>query len=65
MALNRDTMTDLNGEMHYTPQEIAKMLRVSVQLIHRELKHGRIKGFKVGGRWRISECALDELMNRK
>lgn len=46
-------------EQFYTPQEIAKMLKVNPRSVHRWLREGKLKGFKVGGDlWRIPESEL-------
>ena len=45
-------------DMIYTPKEVAKILKVSEQVIAEELKSGNLLGFRVGRQWRIAETAL-------
>ncbi|HHY92857.1 MAG TPA: helix-turn-helix domain-containing protein [Firmicutes bacterium] len=46
----------------YTPQEIAKMLKVSKNAVYQWLSQGRLKGFRVGDLWRIPKDALEEFI---
>jgi excisionase family DNA binding protein len=48
-------------EQALTPDEAAKILKVSPQTIRRWLRDGSIKGTKVGGGklWRISQATID------
>ena len=39
----------------YTPNEVAKKLKVSEQTIRRYLREGKLEGFKIGNNWRIKE----------
>jgi len=39
----------------YTPEEVAKKLKVSEQTIRRYLREEKIEGFKIGNNWRIKE----------
>ena len=41
-----------------TPQEVAKLLRVSVYTVRRWIKDGNLPAYKVGRGWRISESDL-------
>ncbi len=43
-----------------TAQEVADILRVSLQTIIRELKEGSLAGFKVRNQWRIRRESLDD-----
>jgi len=42
----------------YTPEEVAKKLKVSEQTVRRYLRENKIKGFKIGNNWRIKENDL-------
>lgn len=45
-------LEEIKPDFYYTPQEVAFILRFSVQTIHKALKEGKLKGLKVG-QWRI------------
>jgi excisionase family DNA binding protein len=47
-----------------TPDEIADYLRISVDVVNKEMEHGLLKGFKVGTEWRCTDTALIEYVNR-
>jgi excisionase family DNA binding protein len=42
-----------------TPEQAAELLHVSVATVYRELRAGRLPGFKIGQQWRLSR---DELL---
>jgi excisionase family DNA binding protein len=46
----------------YTPDEAAAKLKVTRRAIYQWLLSGRLKGFRVGQYWRISEDELLEFM---
>jgi len=53
----------MNREPVYTPEEVAKYLKVNVITIVRSLRSGDLKGFKIGLRlWRITESSLNDFM---
>ncbi len=41
-----------------TPQEVSDYLKVSPETINEELRAGKLRGFKVGPEWRVSEIDL-------
>jgi excisionase family DNA binding protein len=43
-----------NLSPHFTADEVARRLRVSIDTIHRLLKRKKLRGLRVGNRWRIS-----------
>jgi excisionase family DNA binding protein len=47
-------------EKIYTIDEVAEMLQVSVQAAGRELRKGKLEGFKSCGKWRVTQRAFDE-----
>ena len=50
-----------NGKISvYSPQRVADMLDVKVSFVNREIREGRLKGFKVGKSWRVTNEALEE-----
>lgn len=46
----------------YKPKEVAVLLEVHIDTVFRWLNSGTLKGFKLGGSWRITEQALSEFM---
>ena len=48
----------------YTPEEAATNLRVTRRAMYQWLTSGKLKGFRVGQHWRISEDDLMEFMKR-
>lgn len=51
------------GEL-ITPQEAAKMLKVSDQTIRKMIKRGDLKAYKVGCRWRIEQGEINKLLKQ-
>lgn len=47
----------------YTPDEIARKLKVSEQTVRRYLRENKIKGFKLGNNWRVKEKDLLEFID--
>lgn len=45
-----------------TPEEVAERLYISARTIGEWLRHGKIKGIKVGRLWRIKECDLEHFV---
>lgn len=43
--------------------EVAKVLRLSLDATRRLIAEGRIKGFKIHGRWRVRATALDDFVS--
>lgn len=47
----------------YTPEDVAKLLRVKTVTVHNWLRHGKLKGFRVGSKlWRITREQLQEFI---
>ncbi len=46
----------------FTPQEIAKTLKVPRKTVYFWLQQGKLKGVKAGDLWRISQTALDDFL---
>lgn len=51
-------------EMFYTTEEVAKMLRVSMQTVQNWLRSGEIRGIKIGKQWRIPKEEIENLKER-
>ena len=47
----------------YTLEQAGEYLIVPRQTVQKWLREGRIKGVKVGNKWRIPEEALEEFLN--
>ena len=47
----------------YTPEDVAELLQVKTVTVHSWLRHGKLKGFRVGSRlWRITREQLQEFI---
>lgn len=46
----------------YLTEEVAKMLRVSKMTIYRQIKTGKLKAYKFGKDWRISNEDFEAFM---
>lgn len=42
----------------YTLQEVAELLQLTDRTVYSYIKNGYLKGFRVGGYWRITEAEL-------
>lgn len=56
-------MTDSIVPRVYDVNEIASILNVHRETVLRQLRNGKLKGFKVGYDWRVTEDQLLEYMN--
>ncbi len=52
------TTTSSEPQSFLTPQEVSRLLRVSVYTVRRWIKEGDLPAYKVGRGWRISEADL-------
>jgi excisionase family DNA binding protein len=50
-------------EKIHTVEEIALMLRIPERTVFRELREGKMRGFKAGGAWRVPQSAIDEYIH--
>lgn len=48
----------------YTPQEIAKILKVPRKTVYTWLQQGKLQGVKAGDLWRIPKEALDAFLKK-
>ncbi len=60
METTNTTDTDIKV---YTVQEVQKILKISNNTILTMLKDGRLKGFKIGNYWRITDQSLRAFIN--
>lgn len=49
----------------YTLKEVAELLKVTERTLLTYLKDKKLKGVKIGGKWRISEENLTNFVNGK
>lgn len=49
-------------ERFYTPEHVARMLRVKVATVHRWLREGTLKGVRIGRLWRITHSQLEDFI---
>ena len=52
------TTTSSELQSFLTPEEVSRLLRVSVYTVRRWIKGGDLPAYKVGRGWRISEADL-------
>lgn len=48
----------------FTPEEAARVLKISENTVRKLLVRGEIKAFRVGTHWKIPETSLDEAVER-
>lgn len=58
-------MERLCNEKLFTIDEIAQILNMHVKTVRGYLRDGKIKGFKIGGEWRIKESEFTNFLNRE
>jgi excisionase family DNA binding protein len=56
-------MEDNDMEEVFTPEEVAKYLKVAPKTIREYLKAGKLKGFKMGKQWRIRKRDLEAFID--
>ena len=49
----------------YTPKDVATILQCAVAYVKKELRLDKMKGVKIGNRWRIDSRDLDDYINKK
>lgn len=52
-------------EIYYTPQEVARMLKVDRNTVYRYLSSGELNAFYVGRQRRISKTELDKFLSER
>ena len=50
-------------EQLYTPEEVAKILAISMTTMYRFMKENKIKTIKVGSQYRIKESELNDFLS--
>lgn len=53
MALEVNEMREIDDEMLYSPEEVARLLRVAEDTVRSWLRKCTLRGIKVGKLWRI------------
>ena len=49
----------------YTPEEVARKVKVERRTVYHWLSQGRLRGLRVGSTWRITEEDLMDFMTRQ
>ena len=49
----------------YTPEEVARILKLNKETVRRKLRSGELKAFKAGKVWRIPSESLKEYQGQK
>lgn len=49
-------------EKVYTPREIAEHFKVSIKVIQKWIREGKLKAIRLGNVWRVPESALQEFI---
>jgi excisionase family DNA binding protein len=52
---------DMVRERYLNTKEVAEMLSIGQEYLRQLLREGKIKGIKVGKRWKIKESDIQEL----
>ncbi|HLF76359.1 MAG TPA: helix-turn-helix domain-containing protein [Dehalococcoidia bacterium] len=55
----------MNANELLTVEEVAHRLRLHAESVRRLLREGDLRGFRLAGRWRISEKDLDDFLERR
>jgi excisionase family DNA binding protein len=50
----------MERKMVYTLEEVAEILKVSVQTIRKLIAEKKLRAFRVGGQWRVRKEDLDK-----
>lgn len=50
-------------EKYYTPEEAAKIIRVTAAAIREWIRNGKLEGIKTGRLWRIKETKLKKFLS--
>ena len=46
----------------YTPEQVAKVLKVKIPTVHRWLREGTLEGIRVGRLWRITHSQFEDFI---
>ena len=63
--MDAQTMQMKQPDEILTPEQVAAVLKVSLETVMRHLRAGEIAGFKVGKLWRIRRSAIESLMTKE
>lgn len=59
------SMLTRNTEQLYTLHEIADFLRITRQSVYLYVRDGKLPALKIGGKWLVSQQALDDFIERR
>lgn len=51
--------------LYYTPEDVAKALKINDATVRRYLREGALRGYKLGDVWRISQDDLNEFLDKR
>jgi len=51
--------------LYYTPEEIARVMRVSRESVRRKLRQGEIEGVRFGRKWRVPRKEALRLLGKE
>lgn len=52
-------------EQFYTPEEIAKALKLNIITIYRYIRSKKLKAYKISNTYRIDEKTFNEFINKR
>ena len=62
-ARRENNMQNLDGLRLYTLTELETVLNVTHRTLQTYIKDGRLKGVKIGNRWKVTEESLRDFLN--
>lgn len=51
-------------ENHYTLNDLIDILGVSRRTLHKYIKQGKLRAFKLGNQWRVTEAELNKFKEK-
>lgn len=60
---NAETVKNLDGLRLYSLTDLEPILGVTHRTLQSYIKDGRLKGVKIGGKWKVSEETLRKFIN--
>jgi len=54
----------MKQDTFYTSKELAKLLKMNVMTIYRNIKSGKLKAYKIGKEFRIEKAEFEKFLHR-
>jgi putative molybdopterin biosynthesis protein len=54
----------MKQDTFYTAKELAKLLKMNVMTIYRNIKSGKLKAYKIGKEFRIEKAEFEKFLHR-